>query len=290
MQLRVPRPRRRRPVAVPKAARAVLGRCSSSSSSARRPRGRGRRGGREARARPRPDGRHMAGIGGDRGVAANPRRPSRRGDSRVEYRAEDLPWPWPKAERSPSSKDRFSPAALRRAVGVSGRKAVLRRDRARTAFTRRLISGCQVSPSFRKIEWVTFSTECSVITTDRAIAALDLPCAISSRIWRSRGVRSSSGDSRACPCGNERLDDLRVDHRSVRRNLADRAGELFDVSNALLQQVRTAIRATIEECQRVLRFDELAEHDDTRSRDACLGAGRQRECPRLSRSAACGCR
>ena len=53
---------------------------------------------------------------------------------------------------------------------------------ASTALTRRLMSDCHVSPSFRKIEWITFSTECSVMTSARAIAAFDFPCAISSSV------------------------------------------------------------------------------------------------------------
>jgi hypothetical protein len=37
------------------------------------------------------------------------------------------------------------------------------------------MSGCHVSPSLRKIEWITFSTECSVMNNVRAMAAFDFP-------------------------------------------------------------------------------------------------------------------
>jgi hypothetical protein len=46
------------------------------------------------------------------------------------------------------------------------------------------MSGCHVSPSLRKIEWMTFSTDRSVITSVFAIEAFDFP----------RGVSAASRD------------------------------------------------------------------------------------------------
>ena len=49
------------------------------------------------------------------------------------------------------------------------------------------------SPSFAKIRWVCFSTPPSETDSASAMAALDLPSAISESTSRSRGVRSASG-------------------------------------------------------------------------------------------------
>jgi hypothetical protein len=54
-----------------------------------------------------------------------------------------------------------------------------------------------VSPSFRKIELITFSTDRSLRTSASAMEALFLPAAISRSTSRSRGVNSCSGDSLA---------------------------------------------------------------------------------------------
>src|SRR5581483_11938312 len=66
-----------------------------------------------------------------------------------------------------------------------------------TAFTRLCTDSSQASPSFWKIEWITFSTDRSVRKSAAAIAALFFPSAISRSTSRSRGVSSASGDSSA---------------------------------------------------------------------------------------------
>ena len=72
----------------------------------------------------------------------------------------------------------------------------------------------QLSPSLRKIEWITFSTDRSVRNSASAIAALFFPSAISRSTSRSRGVNWLSGDSslRAFSATNAST-TFGVDHR-----------------------------------------------------------------------------
>ena len=63
--------------------------------------------------------------------------------------------------------------------------------------TRLCTAVSQVSPSLRKIEWITFSTDLSVKTSASPMAALFFPSAISRSTSRSRGVSSLSGESSA---------------------------------------------------------------------------------------------
>ena len=132
-----------------------------------------------------------------------------------------------------------------------------------TALTRLWTAVSQVSPSLRKIEWITFSTDRSVSDRASAIPALFFPSAISRSTSRSRGVSSPSGElsSRAFS-GDQRLDDLRVDHRAALRDGADRADELVEVVDALLQEVRPSGAASLQERERVARGGVLAEDDD----------------------------
>ena len=82
-----------------------------------------------------------------------------------------------------------------------------------------------------KIELMCFSTARSDSTSVAAMAALDLPCAISPRTSRSRGVRRSSGAGLRWTSGDELLDDLRVDHRAAGGDLADGVDEVVDVGD-----------------------------------------------------------
>ena len=95
------------------------------------------------------------------------------------------------------------------------------------------------------------------------MAALVFPSAISRSTSRSRGVSWLSGEcSPRALSRNERLDDLRVDHRAALRDRADRGDELTEILHALLEQVRAAGAAALEERQRVARRGVLAEHHD----------------------------
>ena len=112
-----------------------------------------------------------------------------------------------------------------------------------TALTRLFTSVSHLSPSLRKIEWITFSTDRSVRTSASAIAALFFPSAISRSTSRSRGVSSLSGDSSlARVLRHQRLDDLRVDHRATVRDGVDRGDELVEIVDALLQEVGAPLR------------------------------------------------
>ena len=61
---------------------------------------------------------------------------------------------------------------------------------------------------------------------------------------------------------DERLDDLRVEDRTARRDFAHRARELVAFRDAVLQQVRVTSGPVREERDRVVRVVELRQHDD----------------------------
>ena len=67
---------------------------------------------------------------------------------------------------------------------------------------------------------------------------------------------------------HERLDDLRVEHRPARRDLAHGAGQLVALGDAVLQQVRVAGRAVGEERDRVVGVVVLGQHDHAGARVA----------------------
>ena len=107
-----------------------------------------------------------------------------------------------------------------------------------------------------------FSTARLVRTSVSAIAALLLPLAISARTSRSRPVSAASGErSTAQLGGDERLDDLGVQHRAAGRDRLDRRDELSAVVDALLQQIRAALRPGLQQRQRVGGLGVVAQHD-----------------------------
>ena len=129
--------------------------------------------------------------------------------------------------------------------------------------TRLCTLASQVSPSLRKIEWITFSTDLSVRKSASAIAALFLPAAIACSTSRSRGVSWLSGDSSAAiALRHERLDDLRIDHRTAVGDCANRSGQLLEILHPLLEEVSAPSAAPLEQGAREGRVRVLAEHDD----------------------------
>src|SRR5215831_18207881 len=60
---------------------------------------------------------------------------------------------------------------------------------------------------------------------------------------------------------DERLDDLRIDDRPSLRDSPDRPDELLNVVDALLEQVRAALRPCLEQRERIGRLQVLAEYD-----------------------------
>ena len=108
-----------------------------------------------------------------------------------------------------------------------------------------------------------FSTARLVRTSVSAIAALLLPLAISARTSRSRPV--SVGQGRALDAqlgGDERLDDLRVQHRPAGRDRLDRRHQLGAIVDALLEQIGAALGAGLQQRQRVGGLGVVAEDDD----------------------------
>ena len=159
------------------------------------------------------------------------------------------------------------------------------------ALTRLLTSSASARPSLRKIALMCFSTARLVRNSDSAIAVLLLPCAISrEHLALARGQlveRRALGSGRA---RDERLDDLRVDHRAAVGDGADRRHQLGAVVHALLEQVGAAVGAALEQRERVDRVGELAEDHDADLRVAVAQLGRRAGCPRRCASAASGCR
>jgi hypothetical protein len=62
--------------------------------------------------------------------------------------------------------------------------------------------------------------------------------------------------------GKQRLDNLRVDHRSSSRHSPDRVHEVARVPDPILEEVGAPGRALIEKRDRILGFRVLAQHDD----------------------------
>jgi hypothetical protein len=76
--------------------------------------------------------------------------------------------------------------------------------------------------------------------------------------------------------GDQRFDDLGVDHRAALRDRTDRRHELLDVLDALLQEIGAARAAALQECEGVARGGVLTEHDH-----AGLGVRLAQACGRL---------
>ena len=84
---------------------------------------------------------------------------------------------------------------------------------------------------------------------------------------------------------DERLDDFRIDHRTPLRDGLNRAHQLLEILDALLQQVRPPLSARVEQGERVPRVRVLAEDDDAdlrvrlsqplRGLDSLVGAARR---------------
>ena len=62
---------------------------------------------------------------------------------------------------------------------------------------------------------------------------------------------------------DERVDHLRINYGSAICHPLDSRGQLFDVTDSLLEQVGPAVGSLIEERHRIVRFHILAQNDDT---------------------------
>src|SRR3954467_11832687 len=120
-----------------------------------------------------------------------------------------------------------------------------------------------------------FSTARLVRNRESAIAALEAPVATPASTSRSRAERRESseflarirastrtsttfGSTTQPPAPTPRL----APPRAPGRTLPDRLHQLDAVPDALLQQVGPSGRAVLEEFERVVRTDVLADHDD----------------------------
>ncbi len=63
-------------------------------------------------------------------------------------------------------------------------------------------------------------------------------------------------------CGDERLDDLRIEDRAALRDLVQRPDDLVEVADALLQQVSESGGAVLQQFVGVLLFRVLRQDDD----------------------------
>jgi hypothetical protein len=155
--------------------------------------------------------------------------------------------------------------------------------KSRVALTRLLTSSAKERSSLRKIELMCFSTARLVRTSVSAIAALLLPLAISARTSRSRAVSAARGE-RSTPQlgGDERLDDLGIQHGAPGRDRLDRRDQLSTVADALLEQIRAALGSGLQQRQSVRGLRVVAQHDHAhvgvlvaqqgRQADALIGA------------------
>ena len=163
------------------------------------------------------------------------------------------------------------------------------RRNASTAITRRWTSGSSVRPSLWNSELMCFSTARSVRNSDFAIAALFLPCAICARTSRSRSVSWPSGEcairSFAATSASTTFGSRT---RAAARHLVERADQLVDLGDPLLQQVAEPGRAVLQQLVGVVLLDELGQHDDADVR--VLGADPLRRVDALGACAVGGMR
>ena len=129
------------------------------------------------------------------------------------------------------------------------------------ALTRLLTSSASERPSLKKIEWMCFSTARLLSTRDSAIALLLFPWAIWARTSRSRGVRAARDERSARPfeaTSRSTILGSTTEPPSATVSRAERSCSRS--SHALLEQVSAALRARLEQGQRVERLGVLAEH------------------------------
>ena len=76
---------------------------------------------------------------------------------------------------------------------------------------------------------------------------------------------------------HQQRDDLGVDDDVAGADAADRAGEVLEVVDAVLEQVAGAARAVVEQRERVVRLEVVGEHEHAGVRVGVLDAARERE-------------
>ena len=120
-----------------------------------------------------------------------------------------------------------------------------------------------LSPSLRKIEWITFSTDLLRQEEGLGDRRVVLPLGhLAQHVALTRRQLVQRRLLAASVLRDQRLDDLRIDHRAAFCHSADRGDELTDVLHALLQEVGASRAPVLQERERVGRVRVLAEHDD----------------------------
>ena len=121
--------------------------------------------------------------------------------------------------------------------------------------------------------------------------ALVCPCAITRSTSSSRGVSAPSGDSaRPAAPGDQRVDHLRVDHRAARDDLAQRADQVVDVVQPVLEQVGETRCAVAEQGERIGLVGVLRQHRDADRRMLRADGVRGLDALHVVARAASGCR
>ena len=111
-----------------------------------------------------------------------------------------------------------------------------------------------------------FSTARLLRTRDAAIPVLLFPWAIWARTSRSRGVSAAEKSVRRDPSRRRARPQSSGRHGATVCDGLNGGEELLAVSQALLEQVSAAVRARLEQGQRVARLGVLAEHHHANAR------------------------
>ena len=137
---------------------------------------------------------------------------------------------------------------------TSGKASSTQADRnVSTASTRRWSSAVAGNWSL-PITFVTcFSTVCSVITSCSAIARFVRPSAMSAEHLALALGELLERVAAAAGAPDELPDDRRVEHRPARRDAAHAVGERLEVRDAVLEHVADALRARLQQLERVAR-------------------------------------
>ena len=155
--------------------------------------------------------------------------------------------------------------------------------------TRRLTSCSSTSPSFWNTDPMCFSTARSLMNSVLAMVALLRPVAITCEDL-ALPLGQAQQRTVAAPAGEQRLDHLGVEHRPAAGDLVQRADQLVEVGDPLLEQVAHAGDAVGQQLEGVVLLDVLREDDDADA--GVLGADPLGGLDALVRcgSAASGCR
>ncbi len=102
-----------------------------------------------------------------------------------------------------------------------------------------------------------FSTADSDRCSSAAIAAVRAPLRHLGQHVELAWREAVGVESRAHAAGDQRIDDVGVDHRAPGGDLADGVQQLVEVAQTLLQQVRQAARAVAEQLERVVLLEVL---------------------------------